>query len=105
MTAKPALYLIATFAAHASLLTPSSAFAESATSPCQINDRVLPTVTPLPANAPAVVVLPPLITTQRDAGEFGFRLLSDRGEAQAIRVEEHPTEFLLRPVENLQPGY
>ncbi len=84
----------------------STAWAESAAAPCDTRERVLPRVTQLPANAPAIVVLPPQVVFARDAGDFVFRLKSPSGQWEPTSVTQDGTSaFLLSPAAALSEGH
>lgn len=84
----------------------SKAAAESAAIQCDFSDRVLPRVTQLPANAPAIVVLPPRFMPARDAGDFAFQVTTAAMTPVTTTTDTDASgAFLLRPAAPLAEGH
>lgn len=84
----------------------SNAAAESAAVQCDFSDRVLPRVTQLPANAPAIVVLPPRFLPARDAGDFAFQVTTPAMTPVTTMTDtEASGAYLLRPAAPLTEGH
>src|SRR5262245_56561969 len=74
-------------AAAVLLLWGPTARGESASAPCSRLDLFLSTQIPLPANAPALVMIPPVLNVVRDAGDFMFHLKNGSGGEIALLIE------------------
>lgn len=84
----------------------SNAAAESAAVQCDFSDRVLPRVTQLPANAPAIVVLPPRFLPARDAGDFAFQVTTPAMTPLTTTTDTDASgAYLLRPAAPLTEGH
>ncbi len=88
------------------LALPPKAAAESAAVQCDFSDRVLPRVTQLPANAPAIVVLPPQFLPAQDAGDFAFALTTAAMTPVTTTTDiDASGAYLLRPATPLTEGH
>jgi hypothetical protein len=82
----------------------SDAWAESSALRCSRQENVLSSQIPLPANAPALVVIPALSNVVRNPVDFMFQMTNASGDPAAVLSNQEEDVILLRPEAALSPG-